>query len=83
MLERAGHEPEQVPAELVGRGYTHQLAHVAQCLADGLTESPMMPLDDTLSVMAVLDEALDLLGAPHVDEGFDRSRLNTSAVRDE
>jgi predicted dehydrogenase len=70
VLERSGHDPEPVPNELQGRGYTHQMAHVAQCLADGLTESPAMPLDDTLTVMGVLDDALELLGAPHADEGF-------------
>lgn len=70
VLERSGHDAEEVPAELYGRGYTHQMAHVAQCLADGLTESPAMPLDDTLAVMGVLDEALELLGSPHLDEGF-------------
>ncbi len=70
VLERTGHDAEEVPAELLGRGYTHQMAHVAQCLADGLTQSPAMPLEDTLAVMGILDDALELLGAPHVDEGF-------------
>lgn len=70
LLERRGGEPEVIENPLVGRGYTHQMEHVAQCLADGLTESPAMPLDDTLAVMGILDEALELLGAPHGDEGF-------------
>ena len=70
VLERTRHDAEEVPAELLGRGYTHQMAHVAQCLADGLTQSPAMPLEDTLAVMGILDDALELLGAPHVDEGF-------------
>ncbi len=70
LLERRGGEPEVIENPLLGRGYTHQLQHVAQCLAEGRTESPAMPLDDTLAVMGILDEALELIGAPHRDEGF-------------
>jgi hypothetical protein len=55
---------------LTGRGYTHELAHVGECLGAGLTESAVMPLDDTAAVMRVLTQALDLLGVPHVDADF-------------
>ncbi len=70
VLHRDGAEPEQVTATTTGRGYAHMLGHVQDCLAAGLTESPVMPLGATLQVMAVLDTALDRLGAVHVDEGF-------------
>lgn len=70
VLERPGHEPVVAEPAVTGRGYAHQVAHVAQCLAEGLTESPVMPLADTLTVMDTLDRALDLVGSPHVDEGF-------------
>ena len=63
-------EPEVVELPGAGSGYVEQFAHVQQCLAQGLTESPVMPLDDTLAVMDVLDAALEHLGAVHVDEGF-------------
>jgi predicted dehydrogenase len=69
-VHRPGAEPERVTRPFVGRGYVHQLDEVQRCLAAGLTESPIMPLDDTLAVMAVLDEAMDRLGAVHADEGF-------------
>lgn len=39
-----------------GRGYTYQLREVIRCLQLGLTESPTMPLADTLLVMSLLDE---------------------------
>jgi hypothetical protein len=45
-----------------GRGYVHQAEEVQRCLAAGLTESPVMPLQDTLDVMWVLEEALGQLG---------------------
>lgn len=70
VLHRPGRDAEVVQAPPVGRGYSHQLAEVQRCLAEGLTESPGMPLGDTLAVMLTLETALDALGAVHVDEGF-------------
>lgn len=70
VVQRDGRADELVELEPLGRGYAHELQEVDRCLAAGLTESPAMPLDDTLSVMAVLDDALTQLGAVHADEGF-------------
>jgi predicted dehydrogenase len=39
-----------------GRGMEHEAAEVGRCLRAGLTESPVMPLDETLAVMATMDE---------------------------
>lgn len=39
------------------RGLAYEAAHFAQLIADGHTESPLMPLDETVQVMTVLDEA--------------------------
>ncbi|MFV0457833.1 MAG: Gfo/Idh/MocA family protein [Actinomycetales bacterium] len=61
---------EVVANPLRGAGYAHELEHVGECLAQGLTQSPVLPLSDTVDVMRVLDAALEELGAPHVDEGF-------------
>ncbi|GAB2689159.1 Gfo/Idh/MocA family protein [Thalassiella azotivora] len=69
-LHRPDVDAEVVTRGYTGRGYVHQLEEVQRCLAEGLTESPVMPLDDTLAVMDVLDGALEHLGAVHVDEGF-------------
>ena len=49
-------------------GYAHELPEVRGCVAEGLTESPTMPLDDTVAVMSVLEQALHALGV-HFDEG--------------
>jgi predicted dehydrogenase len=48
--------------ELEGRGYTPMLREVHTCLRAGRTESDVMPLDDSVAVMRVLDRALRLLG---------------------
>ena len=70
VVQREGRPDELVELEPTGRGYAHELQEVDRCIAAGLTESPAMPLDDTLSVMSVLDDALTQLGAVHADEGF-------------
>jgi hypothetical protein len=61
-LHRVGHEPERFDAKLLGRGYTYQAAEVARCLREGLIESPLMPLDETVAIMATLDTVLARLG---------------------
>jgi len=62
VVRRNGEDPVEVELPATGRGYTHQAEEVQRCLAAGLTESPVMPLDDTLDVMWVLEEALGQLG---------------------
>ncbi len=45
-----------------GRGMEHEAIEVGRCLAEGLTESPLMPLDDTLAIMATMDEIRAQIG---------------------
>lgn len=39
-----------------GNGYHFELQEVERCLRDGRTESTVMPLDDSLAVMRIMDE---------------------------
>jgi len=39
----------------LGNGYTHEAIEVGHCLRLGLNESPTMPLDETLALMACMD----------------------------
>ncbi len=39
-------------------GYAFEVDHVADCLARGLNESPIMPLDDTLAVQQLMAQVL-------------------------
>lgn len=41
---------------VTGWGYHYEVKHVCDCLENGLTESPVMTLDNTLARMKVLDE---------------------------
>ncbi|MGC4803991.1 Gfo/Idh/MocA family protein [Micromonospora sp. DT233] len=61
-LHRAGAEPETIPADLTGGGYQYEAAEVQRCLAEGLTESPLVPHATTLEVMALLDTIRDQIG---------------------
>jgi len=38
-----------------GNGYQFEIAHVGRCLRDGRTESPVMPLDESLAIMETMD----------------------------
>lgn len=47
---------ERVDVPHEGLGLRHQAAEVGRCLRAGLTESPHLTLDETVSIMATLDE---------------------------
>lgn len=69
-VARRGRAVELLRNPLIGSGLAHEFIHVGECLRAGLTQSPVMSLDDTLQVMAILDQAVDMVGSPHADEGF-------------
>lgn len=46
-----------------GNGYRDEVAEVARCLRSGELESPRVPLDETIGILEVLDEARRQLGA--------------------
>lgn len=49
---------EEVATEDFAFGFEHEVIHVGECLAAGRTESPVMPLDDTLAVQRLMAEVL-------------------------
>ena len=44
-----------------GRGLHYEASEVARCLREGLTESPVMPLDESVSIMETMDQVLGYL----------------------
>jgi predicted dehydrogenase len=46
---------ERIDCAYGGEGLRFEAAEVERCLAEGLTESPTMPLDETVSIMGTLD----------------------------
>jgi uncharacterized protein (TIGR00369 family) len=57
LLPRKG-DPIRVESAHEGRGLRHQADEVARRLADGDVESPLMPLDETISIMETMDRVL-------------------------
>ena len=55
-LHQPGEEPVTERYELPGGGYVFQAREVARCVRAGLTESPLMPLDESISIMRTLDQ---------------------------
>ena len=51
-----------------GHGLRHQAAEVGRCLRAGLTESPILTLDETLSIMETLDEVRRQIGLRYPSE---------------
>ncbi|WP_018656206.1 Gfo/Idh/MocA family protein [Actinomadura flavalba] len=62
-LVRTGAEPETFTTELPGHGYGYQAREVARCLRAGLTESPLMPLDETVAILATIEAVRAQAGA--------------------
>jgi predicted dehydrogenase len=54
LVPRAG-EPTRFTAPVEGRGLWHEADEVTRCLREGLPESPVMPLDETVSIMRTMD----------------------------
>lgn len=40
---------------LTGNGYTYEAAEVMRCLRTGALESPLMPLDESVRIMELMD----------------------------
>jgi predicted dehydrogenase len=57
--------------ELPGNGYALEVLEVQRCLRAGELESPLVPLDETVAILEVLDEARRQLGVryPADEEG--------------
>ena len=56
-LRRGDGEPEMHTVTLAGHGFSYEAEEVARCLRAGLTESPLLTLDETAAVMRTLDAA--------------------------
>jgi predicted dehydrogenase len=50
-------------------GFEHQIAESMRCLRAGLLESPLMPLDESLSIMQTLDTLRQQGGLRYPEEG--------------
>ncbi len=51
----SGQSAETLRFDNLGNGYNYQAAEVGRCIRAGLTESPVMPLDETAAIMDTMD----------------------------
>jgi predicted dehydrogenase len=61
-------EPRRESFDVVGRGYTYELREATRCIQQGLTESPVMPLDDSLNTMRLFDGVRAQLGVSYPND---------------
>jgi predicted dehydrogenase len=66
------HRPDQavevIPYPKFGLGYHYEAAHVQECLAQGLAESPLLPLAFSLDLMRTLDAVRAEIGLRYPGE---------------
>ena len=64
---------ETVTEPVLGTGLPHEAAEVMRCLRNGETESPLVPLDETLAVMRLMDRIRDQIGVTYAADDFGSS----------
>ncbi|MGZ4436384.1 MAG: Gfo/Idh/MocA family protein [Nocardioides sp.] len=62
---------ETLREEVIGTGLANEAQEVVRCLRNGETESPLVPLDDTVALMGLMDRIREQLGVRYL---ADRSR---------
>lgn len=55
MKRLVGRGERRIDLAFVGNGYGHQAEEVGRCLRSGLVESPIMPLDESIRILEVMD----------------------------
>ena len=72
LVVHTGDDTDVIEAPPVqGNGYRLQVAEVERCLSEGLTESPLVPLDDSVAILATLDEVRRQIGVRYPADAED------------
>lgn len=65
-------ETHLIREDVLGGGLAHEAIEVMRCLRAGETESPLVPLDDSLAIMRLMDRVRDTIGVRYAAD--DRPR---------
>jgi predicted dehydrogenase len=66
---RGGDAPPEVrKTDPVGFGYTFEAAEATRCVAAGELESPLMPLEASLDIMAIMDALRERVGLRYAED---------------
>jgi predicted dehydrogenase len=66
--EAADWLPEEDTSDPHHVGLHYEACEAARCIADGLTESPLLPLDETVAIMGILDDVRAQIGVRYPGE---------------
>ncbi len=64
-LYEDGKDPQPFDCSHEGVGYQYEMMEVGKCLREGLTEHPVMPLDHTLMVAQIMQDAIRSWGVTY------------------
>jgi predicted dehydrogenase len=67
-LQLTGQEAREIPFPKPGYGYHYEATHVQECLAQGLLQSPLLPLSFSLELMQLLDAVREQIGLRYPGE---------------
>ncbi|HEX8429232.1 Gfo/Idh/MocA family oxidoreductase [Hymenobacter sp.] len=67
-LRLTDQEPQLISCEKQGYGYHYEAEHVQQCLEQGLTESPLLPLQFSQELMQLMDTVRQQIGLRYPGE---------------
>jgi predicted dehydrogenase len=62
LVDGASRSERTVNLPRTGNGYTHEAQEVGRCIRAGLIESPVMPHEETLALMGVMDDIRAQIG---------------------
>jgi predicted dehydrogenase len=67
-INLTGHDATFIDLPFEGNGYNYQAAEVMRCMSEGLLESPIMPLDESLAIMQTMDRIREQWGLVYPSE---------------
>ena len=72
----AGGTPQRLesPTAVLGTGLGNEAAHVQDCLRDGRRESPLVPREQTLELLGVMDDVRRAIGVVYPGEDIPHTR---------
>ena len=68
----SGDRTETIEGDPTGSGLADEAVEVMRCLRSGETESPLVPLDETVALMRLMDDVRRQVGVTRGRQGFTR-----------
>jgi hypothetical protein len=59
---------EIIEEPIIGNALNYEAEEVMRCLREGLTESPLMPLDESVQIMEIMDKVREPWGLKYAND---------------